>query len=678
VTRVASFDVFDTVLTRLLGGPRQVFVETGRRLAQAGVVTIDAEAFAAARERAVADLTPDVAVHPTLERIDDELASRLGLPAASVTALLATELDVERDVCRAVPGAVERVARARWRTGRGVVFLSDTSLPEVMLADLLAREGLFVAGDLLYTSARWGASKQDGALFDVVAADLGVAGADVEHTGDDRWSDLAHARLRGWHATLDTRAHLTGREHRLDAASAATGGLGPRLAGASRMGRLAAAHTGDDADLAAVAGGVALPLLASFGLWVLGQARLLGLDRLYFVARDGEVFLEVTRRLAAQASDPIDCRYLYGSRRAWQLAAAGTAAHGNRQAWLPDDLRGEALSAREVLALSDISPADAHARTGLDLVGPGRADTPLGADGWAELQRVLAAAPLRTEVRDRARRRRDLLVRYLDQEGVTAPGRVGLVDVGWTGRAARAFEDVLADAGRPLPSAYLFLGLLGSAPEIMGQELHARSQGWLLDAPRGRGLPPGAAEDPVMLIESFAMGREGHTTGYAVDGDAVVPELVSAVNAATATWAFGDYRAGLARALDALVDGPAHHAGVDMRPLVWRQLLDFWRHPSGGEAAAWGAQPYSEDFHNATSSPLATPITLRRLLTRLGLGPPAWRQPTFWLAGTLAVSPEPWRRLLLAAGDGQLLAARLRRVPRRLRAERAIRRPPRP
>lgn len=676
MTRVASFDVFDTVLTRLVGSPGQVFVATGRRLRQAGALSVDPLAYAAAREEAARDLTPDVGRHPPLHRIAGEVAARLGLPDVLSEELLAAELEVEREVCRAVPGASARVQQTRRDTGRGVVFISDTPLPQPFVVELLIREGLFQDGDRLYTSAALGASKQEGRLFDIVRAELGVPAAQLAHVGDDRWSDLAHARLHGWNAVLDTRAHFTERELRLDQEGVATEGLGPRLAAASRIGRLQAADEGLDASIAAIAGAVALPLLVGFGLWVLRQARLLELSRLFFVARDGEVFREVTRRLAAQAGDPIECRYLYGSRRSWQLASTGTSTYDRtREMWLPDEASAESLSTRAALSLVDLSPADALAITGLPVFAPDRAEENLGADGWARLRTLMAADPLAAEIDRRARGRREVMVRYLDQEEVTAPGRVGLVDVGWTGRAARSLEEVLADAGRPLPAAHLFLGLRGSAPAVMGPDLHGRSRGWLLDEARGRGVRTDA-EDPVMLIESFAMGTEGHTIGYGVQDDALVPLMVEPRNAAALQWGLADFRQALALALDAFLDGPTPDASIDLRPLVWRQLLNFWRRPTRDEAVAWGSQPYGEDFNNALTYPLATAVTARRMLTRLGIGRPEWRKPTYWLAGTIAVSPQPWRSLLQAVDTWRRLLVRLPRVPRRLRGEWAMRRGP--
>ena len=676
--RVASFDVFDTVLTRTVGGPGQVFTTTGRRLRRDGVLTLDPAAYAAAREEAISVLTADVARHPTLEAIIAELVDRLALPGELGPDIMAAELAVESDVCRAVPGAAERTARTRQDTGRGIVFVSDTPLPESFLRGLLVREGLFVSGDRLFTSSAWGASKQHGGLFDVVATALDVAPAALDHVGDDRWADVAHARMRGWQAEQDTRATLSSRELALDSAAATTEGIGSSLAGASRLGRLRAVEDGAERGVVGVATSVAMPLLVGFGLWVLRQARLLELDRLYFLSRDGEVFLEVTKRLAEQSGDPVDCRYLYSSRRAWQLAAV-TPPGPDGELWVPDELPPEGLSARALLALVGLSPDDALTATGLPRFEAGRVDAPVGAEGWATLRALLGSGPLADAIARGATERRDLLIDYLEQEEVTDGARIGLVDIGWTGRAARSLEDVLTRAGLPLPTAHLFLGLRATAPERMGPDLFARSRGWLIDEARGRGLPqeagPDLVEDPVRLFESFAMGSEGHTTGFRQDGDRVVPVLRAQQNPAAQGWGFTDYRVALGKAVDALADGPTLDPTVDLRPVLWRQVLDLWRSPSAAEARSFGAQPYGDDYANATSHPIASPITTRRMLTRLGVGSSAWREPTYWVAGSIAVSRQPWRTLLTAAERFRLSSRRLARIPTRLRGEWALRRP---
>src|SRR6266487_327166 len=49
MTQIASFDVFDTLLTRAVGSPEALFLALGRRLFQAGLIAVTPEAFARAR-----------------------------------------------------------------------------------------------------------------------------------------------------------------------------------------------------------------------------------------------------------------------------------------------------------------------------------------------------------------------------------------------------------------------------------------------------------------------------------------------------------------------------------------------------------------------------------------------------------------------------------------------------
>jgi FMN phosphatase YigB (HAD superfamily) len=669
---VCSFDVFDTVLTRTVGGPEEVFVATGRLLVGRGQLTVGPHAFAAARRAAQTDLTGDVSRHPSLAELAAEVASRLGLGPAAGPLVAAAEADVERAVCRALPGSRERVAAARELTGRGVLFVSDTSLPRALVEDILVREGLLLPGDELFTSADAGASKQHGGLFDVVAQATGVPCTDIRHVGDDRRSDLVHARRHGWTAEWDPRSRLAGREVDLDADGLATDGFRPRLAAAARTVRLRAELAGLDAGLASVAGTVALPLLTGFARWVLHRARESEVDRLYFVARDGELLGEVVARLAQASGDPVECRYLYGSRRAWQLAATGRVGHDPvRDLWVPDDRLPEDLTPRELLDLLDLAPEDDVVQQAGVLPPGASADRPMGRTGWRWVGSRLREDVLVTaETQARAATRRDLLLAHLAQEGVTAPGRVALVDVGWTGRAARSLEDVLLEAGRPLPVAHLFVGLLESAPGRMGPDLFARSSGWLVDEARGRPGRSGDA-DPVMVVEGFVMGREGTTTGFDQVGDRVEPVLAAAVNPAARSWGLDDYRSLVSWGLDALVDGPGEALGpeVDLRSLVWRQVMSFWERPSFAEAAAWGRQAYGEDFANTRTHPLARPVTARRVGARLGLGPASWREPTYWEAGTIRLSPPALRVVLAAAVTARRTAARLDRVLPRLQEE---------
>ncbi|SCX40092.1 hypothetical protein SAMN03159343_0879 [Klenkia marina] len=674
---VATFDVFETVLVRALGAPEHVDEATGRLLRDRGVLAVSPMVYAAARRAAQHDSTTDVAVHVRLPDLAAATAARLGVPEIAAD-LVAAELDVERAACRAVPGAVARVAAARARTGRGVVYVSDSPLPAPFLQELLEREGLFAPDDEVLASADVGSSKQHGGLFDVVAERLGAPVGELWHTGDDRWADGAHALERGWQVTLDRSAHLAGRERLLAAGAQATEGVSGRLASAARAARLQGREEGLDPGVVSVAGTVALPLFVGFARWVLREAELRGLDRLYFVARDGEVLLDVARRVAAaRGADGPELRYLHGSRRSWRLAAAGREGHDVvGDLWIPDDFRAEELTPRELLHLVDLTPDEVAAIAPARWLTAPAVDQPVGAAGWADLQAHLQRGPVGAEATRRAEERAELLLAYLDQEGVTGPGRVGVVDVGWTGRATRSLEDLLAASGREAPAAYLFVGLLGPAERRLGPELFGRSAAWLVDAARGLPARSEPGEDPVMLVESLAMGRQGTTTAFAREGDRVAPVLAAPTNPVASGWSFQDYRRALELAVEAFVDSGPAGPEVDLRPTVWAQLLDLWRRPTVAEAESWGAQPYGEDFANQRWFPLARPITARRLLRAAGFGPPEWRLPLYWRNGSVRLSSAPVRAAvrLRDAVDPERLA----RVPRRLQREWLLRRRPRP
>ncbi|QNG37258.1 hypothetical protein F1C76_12265 [Geodermatophilaceae bacterium NBWT11] len=677
---IASFDVFDTVLVRMTGTPRSVFEAVGRQLTSEGVTGCSPTAYAAAREAAVEVLTVDKARHPTLAVIARETAARLGLPRDAADRLAEAEAQVEAEGLVAVPGMVERLEAERVGTGHGVVFVSDTCLSSRWLRDVLGERGLFRPGDAVYVSCEAGASKQHGGLFAAVAADLGVPPATMSHHGDDRWSDVAHARLAGWRATWLPQGAFTAREQALLHRSDETDGATARLAAAARYARLAAGHRGlvdEAADVVGIAGSVAAPVLVGFGLWVLGQARQRGLDRLYFMSRDGELLQQVVSRLADAAGMAIDCRYLYGSRRSWQLSARGGArADDSRRPWVPDQETAANKTPRQLLALIDLRPEDLAGSAVSGLSAAGRADRPCGAGLAGEIVRAVAQEPLAGIARERARSGRERLLRYLDQEGVTDPSaRVALVDVGWSGKAARVFEDVLAGTDRPLPVAHLYVGLTRAAPEAMGPELFERSEGWMIDGGRGR-VPDGDAEDFVRLIETLCMGAEGTTVGFADEGARVVPVLAHERNPETDRWRFEEYRTGVLDAVDAYArtdPGPAADLAVDLRSATWAPLLGLWRRPSPAEARAWGRQPFGDDFGNDHAVPLASPMTVRRVLARLGVRAGEWREPTYWLPGSLVLTPSPLRPVLATVDRGERAVPRLRRLPRRLRAEWVLR-----
>jgi FMN phosphatase YigB (HAD superfamily) len=669
-----TFDVFDTVLTRAVGDPGAVARVVGERLRADGITGCSPGAWARARQRVDEDVIAHGREAPTLAAIHAELARRLDLADGAAGATLDAELAVERELSRVVPGAPDRLeaARAAVEGGR-IVFVSDTPLPEAFLVELLERGGLWRPGDRLHASADSGGSKSAGDLFGAVAAELGVAPDAIAHTGDDPHSDVRMARAAGWRATHAPEARLNRYEHLLERDAAATDGLTSRLAGASRLGRLEAVAAGVDPALAAVAAGVGAPLFVGYALWLARQARRLELDRLCFVARDGEVMLEVARPVLAALGVDTDLRYLYGSRQAWQIPAAGASG-----TYVPGRLMyidGQQRSARELLTRVRLDPAEAHALTGDARFAPGAADVPLDGDGQAAVVALLERPPLAGRLQDGSDEQRGLLLEYLAQEGVTGAGRVGMVDIGWLGWMGRALETCVDAAGEEPPAAWLYLGLLEGARAAAGPALAARQRGFLFDLDRGEGLPH-RLYNVHNLLEALCQATHGRTVGYRRrDGDGTVEPVLdpSSREQALVAWGLPDYRLTLRHTVAHLLEGaPALDAPVDLRPAIGSVLEEFWERPTAAEAEAWGALPFDVDVAGGAAVPLAPPARLgvaaRELRDHRRL---KVRPEGSWRAGVALRSAPPWRAVFRGTAAVQHQLPRVRRIPGRLRALRS-------
>lgn len=214
--RVFSFDVFDTVITRTVLHPKDVFCLLQQRLETLGggepgtgwlgVQAPDAQGlnlprqlsgcfwgarvwseFLARRSTGADDIT--------LALIYQTMSCTFGLADAVSERLLSAELEVESEVLVPIDGAQRLVDHAR-QTGP-VVFISDMYLPAGFIQWILERSGLFLPGDRLYVSGELGLSKVSGKLFRHVLDDLGIQPGQLVHCGDHPLSDGRVPRALG-------------------------------------------------------------------------------------------------------------------------------------------------------------------------------------------------------------------------------------------------------------------------------------------------------------------------------------------------------------------------------------------------------------------------------------------------------------------------------------------------
>lgn len=665
MSAIASFDVFDTVLTRRVGAPNSVVEILARRLEREKSIPVSASGFAASRRRQEKTLKQLLGRHPGLREIYQRVAAGFSVDISLSEEWATAEEDVERELVVAVPGAHRMLSEAR-AAGDRVVFISDTPHTEKFVTELLVTHELASPQEHVFTSSERGVSKSSGGLFDLVR-DLVEMAPSYRHVGDNETSDLAAALAEGWDGRVAPGGRLTKYERVLESYSAETSLFTSWLAGASRVARLEAREQGVPKPLADVATGALAPLLVGYSLWVVAQARLRGIKRLYFVARDGRVMLDVARHMIGHLAPDLELRYLYGSRQAWTLGASAYSEEVLKHwTWLKSE-----HTARSALARFKLTPEQVHGCSPFPFTAPGQVDRLLTAQERSTLTERLQQEPLVSLVRAEAQRAADLAMEYLRQEGLCDGVPTALVDAGWGGRAASAF-DVLVEAAGGTQATHLVMGITGSAADARaraGVDLVP----WLFDEQ----TYPGSVRlrAPHVLVEMFCADITGRTMGYQRTEEGVVPVLQVDRNEPVIAWGLRPLQ-DIAVRVSELVTPQATSttANLDCSGFVTDVLRAFWVTPSPAEVKSWGSFPWEEDLATPFQ-PIARPITSLSVATRLARGERRLRPGNAWRAGTARISPQPWRGLLTWRAWREDNRATLNRWSRRLRLGVVKRRP---
>ncbi len=646
---VYSFDVFDTLITRTVMRPAHTFLLAGAALRRGheGAV-MSPQAYLCAR-RAAERLARRRALPRddcTFEEIFDAFPElkRWGItPQEAMDA----ELAAERRVMSPIVANITEVKRLQ-ATGEQVLCLSDMYLPCWFVLELLTAQGVALAPNALYLSGESGLSKRSGRLFSFVLEQRGIPPTALHHVGDNHWSDVTIPRCLGIQATHTseiepTRYEQLPRPRRLAPISRSVSG------GVARAARLVATTPDTDPAWAAFACDVAAPLLCGYVRWVLDHARRQGIRRLYFVSRDGQPLYRIA--LAMAGPDDPECRYLYGSRRAWLLPSVIRADSASLAwAWT----RGTYFNAMDILRRLELDTPETHAVLRGHGFTPERLSGCLGGEDAAHLQRLILDSVLAERMLATAATRRDLLVRYLEQEGLLSEIPWALVEVGWILRPQHALQRVLHHAGAIQPAKGYYLGVAADHMPIAGC-----GEVWAyISHPRARINGQFRCEwfvkrATVALMENvFLAADHPSAIGYCADGERVVPvfdvasvsprhaAFVSSLHAALCTYAT------TMPVADAFGCPPGTFA---RRALT--VVKQFVFSPTLPEVAAFAWLHWSPDQGHAREQTyaLARRLTVAELLgltiQDLGLSHPRAPMPFFWLYGSLALSSWPVRTL---------------------------------
>ena len=441
---VISFDVFDTLLERHVEPPELVkavaaqlatkgfFRATGVSLEPGLILSVRNDVEKRLRSKAKNDGFDYECAFSEIVRD----ASRLLAPAwesVLTGTLVEAELEAEQDALYPKKHVVGLLTSLKAQ-GKRVIVTSDMYLDSKLIERLFTYFGLDELVDRYYVSADLKLGKYSGRLFDHILKTENVEPQRMVHVGDHPHSDVVSPRRLGIRAIhLHDSVSLRRRQ-----ALKMLSWLGARNPYWKGEHLLAIVPPSNEEEFFFRYGYQCLgPLFCGFVLGVMEQIELRSVSKVFFLAREGDLFRELYVKLTESLGKSLPVAdYLHVSRRSVFVPAAWL---GLKRRYLDVLLCNRKQRGLFSLAEALGIPADEFdgvARSLGILV-----DQPI--IGWddEQFERLLNCAEFQEIVIRHAKISRDLLREYLEQQGFFSSPTVAYVDIGWNGTIQYALQD---------------------------------------------------------------------------------------------------------------------------------------------------------------------------------------------------------------------------------------------
>ena len=454
-----SFDIFDTCITRIYTKPTDLFYDLAYRALNSSLQSYSMQhVHALGKQRRQAEIRArrflsnreDITVFQIYEHFFE-----LEEWDINPEKMLQEELSLEEESSRPILNLKEQIALCR-QNGSRIIFISDMYLPSDFIFRILKKHEIAQDSDSIYVSGDIGLTKHSGNLFKYVLKMEGLRPDQLEHWGDNYYSDITIPRKLGINAFHIDDIRLTRYERIAKRLSHNNPLAFSKIAGISRSVRLGMAHEDNfPKNLASLVSNVIAPILTAFVAWVLLDAKKKNIQRLYFVARNGQIFFKVAKILEKHTETP-DCRYIYGSRQAWLLPSVFSCDDENIE-WVI--IEGLSKSPADILRRLNIEPSNIKNILEEHGFKTDNLEAQLTNEGVHRFRQLLREPALSKIILTEAADARQILLRYFEQEGFDDDVKCALVDIGWTLKCQSALQRIFNGSGRKVDMDGYYFGV---------------------------------------------------------------------------------------------------------------------------------------------------------------------------------------------------------------------------
>lgn len=413
-----SFDIFDTCLIRRCGEPHKIWDLMAEELFDKDDVR-GRLSFVGNRRVAESKLM-DENPFPTLQDIYDDLnVSQWGFASEKIIQL---EMKVEEQELFPNPKMLEIVKQYRL-DGFSIAFISDMYLPSEFLKRILVKFGFCDNDDKVYVSAECKASKNEGSLFDYVFKDTNTKAKQWIHYGDNEKSDYLKPKTKGVKSYWIKNTSFTKEEKRWLSESRfyAHKHEIELWAGLCRFVRVNL----DDSERTERAVDLISSLYIPYVQYILEQSQKQGIKILYFLARDAHIFLKSAEQFKGIYPN-VELRYLKLSRRSLYPCVFYEVDEYEMELTLCQCIAQTAAKALEYVGLDwNLLSEKTKSSFKTDYRFTSAKKARRFAKSLIENDREL--------ILKNAFEKRQLLLKYLKQEGVLGTSKIASVDLGWIG-----------------------------------------------------------------------------------------------------------------------------------------------------------------------------------------------------------------------------------------------------
>ncbi|QIO04562.1 HAD-IA family hydrolase [Acinetobacter shaoyimingii] len=322
--KVVSFDIFDTLLVRPFAKPDDLF-----NYMQDDVIKISEKLtnFREIRLNVRKDVPLDKVKGeevPLFERYK-VIGEKYDLNEEQVNKLYNLELDYEFKLIRAREIGVHLFNLAL-KLKKKVIIISDTFFDKAFILKLLNKNGIKGYSEI-YLSSEIGLLKATSNIYPYVIDKLNISASDILHIGDNHVVDIVNSKKHGINSlylqstmnVLDKNT-LLGREIKNsdNVFNSIVKGL---IANKICDNSLIVNNSYVNGSLDNFGYSIFGPILLGFTQWILKEAKNDQIDKLFFLARDGEIIYKASKIVGKFIDINSDMSYLYGSRRGLNVPA---------------------------------------------------------------------------------------------------------------------------------------------------------------------------------------------------------------------------------------------------------------------------------------------------------------------------------------------------------------------